>query len=109
VPGDEVRQHLDLHFRLVRHDVVASLGEALRQFRARGGLLSLDKFRSLEKVSRYMVLKQTLCPCDNSIHRMLPVSLATAAATAGMLALLPLLLLLLLPLLLLLNPCNAAM
>jgi hypothetical protein len=42
VPGGEVRQHLDLHFRLVRHDAVASLGEAVRQFRADGGLPSLD-------------------------------------------------------------------
>ena len=41
VPGEEVTKHLDLHFRLLRHDLVAPLAETLQHFRDRGGIRAL--------------------------------------------------------------------
>jgi hypothetical protein len=43
VPGDEVKRHLDLHFRLLRHDVVPPLSDAVQHFRATGGIAALQK------------------------------------------------------------------
>ena len=42
MPGDEVKRHLDLYFRLLRHDVVAPIADAVQHFRARGGISSLN-------------------------------------------------------------------